>query len=112
MWARAGGDVHTGVQPALGTAGRLPYITMMLIVSCMNSTKVSPQARVLVTETVVPPTPEPHLSKELDIIMMAIPGGMERTREEYARLGSNLKLRLQRVVEMMSPYSILEFVVA
>lgn len=70
------------------------------------------QARVLLIETIVPPTPGPHLSKELDIIMLAIPGGMERTREEYASLGSNCGLRLQRVVETMSPYSILEFVAA
>src|SRR5262249_22437365 len=33
-------------------------------------------ARVLVIETVVPPTAGPHLSKELDIAMMALPGGM------------------------------------
>src|SRR2546429_1670132 len=43
-----------------------------------------PHARVLTIETVVPPTPGPHLSKELDIAMMALPGGMERTQEEYA----------------------------
>src|SRR5437868_809548 len=71
-----------------------------------------PHARVLIIETVVPPTPEPHLSKELDIAMMALPGGMERTREEYAGLASKCALRLQLVVETMSPYSILEMVAA
>lgn len=70
------------------------------------------QARVLVIETVVPLTPEPHLSKEMDIIMMAIPGGMERTQEEYAALASKCGLRLNRMVETMSPYSILEMVAA
>ena len=35
--------------------------------------------------------------------MMALPGGMERTREEYAGLASNLRLRLKRIVETMSP---------
>ena len=69
-------------------------------------------ARVLVIETVVPPTPGPHLSKELDIIMMAIPGGMERTQEEYAALASKCGLRLKLMVEMMSPYSILEMAAA
>jgi hypothetical protein len=61
---------------------------------------------------VVPPTPGPHLSKELDIVMMAIPGGMERTQDEYARLASKSALRLKRIVETMSPYSILEMVAA
>ena len=69
-------------------------------------------ARVLIIETVVPPTPEPHLSKELDIVMMAIPGGMERTQEEYAALAAKCSLRLNRIVNTMSPYSILEIVAA
>jgi hypothetical protein len=67
---------------------------------------------VLIIETVVPPTPEPHLSKELDIAMMALPGGMERTQEEYAALALKCGLRLQRVVGTMSPYSILEMTTA
>jgi hypothetical protein len=44
--------------------------------------------------------------------MMALPGGMERTQEEYVDLASKCALRLQRIVETMSPYSILELVVA
>jgi hypothetical protein len=69
-------------------------------------------ARVLIIETVVPPTPEPHLSKELDIVMMAIPGGMERTQDEYAALAAKCGLRLNRIVDTMSPYSILELAAA
>jgi hypothetical protein len=71
-----------------------------------------PHARVLIFETVVPPTSGPHLSKELDIAMMALPGGMERTQEEYAALASKSALRLQLMAETMSPYSILEMVAA
>jgi hypothetical protein len=67
---------------------------------------------VLIIETVVPPTPGPHLSKELDIAMMALPGGMERTQEEYAGLATQCALRLQLMVETASPYSILEMVAA
>ena len=69
-------------------------------------------ARVLIIETVVPATPGPHLSKELDIAMMALPGGKERTREEYADLAAKCGLRLKRMVETESPYSILEMVAA
>ena len=68
------------------------------------------RARVLIIETVVPDAPGPHLSKELDIVMMALPGGMERTQEEYARLAAKCALRLERMVETLSPYSVLEMV--
>jgi O-methyltransferase domain len=68
--------------------------------------------RVLIIETVVPTTPGPHLSKELDIAMMVLPGGKERTQEEYAALAAKCGLRLQKAVPTQSPYSILEFTAA
>ena len=67
-------------------------------------------ARVLMIETVVPDAPGPHLSKELDIIMMAIPNGMERTQDQYAALAAKCGLRMERVVETLTPYSVLEMV--
>jgi O-methyltransferase domain len=69
-------------------------------------------ARVLIIETVVRPSPGSHLSKELDIAMMTITGGMERTQDEYEGLASKSALRLKLMVETMSPYSILEMVAA
>lgn len=69
-------------------------------------------ARVLLIESVVPSSPEPHLSKELDIVMMVLPGGKERTKEEYAELVGKCGLRLKRVVDTRSPYSIVEIVAA
>jgi len=44
--------------------------------------------------------------------MMALPGGMERTQEEYASLAAQCALRLERMVETLSPYSVLEMVAA
>jgi hypothetical protein len=67
-------------------------------------------ARVLLVESVVPSSPDPHLSKALDIVMMVLPGGKERTKEEYADLAAKCDLRLKRVVETKSPYSIVELV--
>jgi hypothetical protein len=69
-------------------------------------------ARVLLVESVVPSSPGPHLSKELDIVMLVFPGGKERTKEEYADLGAKCGLRLKRVVDTKSPYSIIEMVAA
>jgi hypothetical protein len=67
-------------------------------------------ASVLIIETVVPKTDGPHLSKELDIAMLALPGGKERTQEEYVDLAARCGFRLNRIVETLSPYSILEMV--
>jgi hypothetical protein len=69
-------------------------------------------ARILLIESVVPSSPEPHLSKELDIVMMVLPGGKERTKEEYADLTAKCGLRLKHVTDTKSPYSIIEIVAA
>jgi hypothetical protein len=41
---------------------------------------MSKRARVLIIETVVPDAPGPHLSKELDIVMMAVPAAWSALR--------------------------------
>jgi hypothetical protein len=70
-----------------------------------------PQARVLIIETLVPETAGPHFGKTLDVIMLAVTGGRERTRTQYAGLLSAAGLRLERVVATRSEYSIIEAVV-
>jgi hypothetical protein len=69
-------------------------------------------ARVLIIETVVPATSEPHYSKLLDLEMLTSPGGVERTEEEYRELLAAAGLRLARIVPTLSPYSIVEAVKA
>ena len=43
-------------------------------------------ARLVVYELALPEGPEPHPAKTLDIVMLAVPGGRERTAAEYAAL--------------------------
>lgn len=43
-------------------------------------------ARLVVYELALPDGPEPHPAKTLDIVMLAVTGGRERTAEEYAAL--------------------------
>jgi len=64
-------------------------------------------AHLLVLESILPETPEPHLSKTLDIIMLTMTGGKERTRAEYDQLLSAGGFRLDRVVATTSPVSII-----
>lgn len=70
-----------------------------------------PQARLLVVETLVPETPGPHFGKTLDIIMLAITGGRERTAAELGDLLAATGFRLLRAIPTASQYSIVEAVV-
>ena len=45
-----------------------------------------PQSRLLIVETLVPETPGPHVGKSLDITMLAVTGGRERTEAQHAVL--------------------------
>jgi len=65
-------------------------------------------ARLLVVEGIVPPGNDPHFSKFFDLAMMAIPGGMERTEEEFRRLFEAAGFRLARIVSTRSWISTIE----
>ena len=62
----------------------------------------------LIVETLVPETPGPHFGKSLDIIMLAVTGGRERTAAQHAALLAAAGFRLARVLPTASQYSIVE----
>ncbi len=64
--------------------------------------------KVLIIEMVVPEGEEPSPSKSLDVLMLVIEGGKERTREEYRTLLATSGFRLTRVIPTKSPYSVIE----
>jgi hypothetical protein len=64
--------------------------------------------RVLVAETLVPPGDEPAHIKGIDVIMLAVTGGLERTERQYADLFQAAGLRLERVIHTPAQISILE----
>jgi hypothetical protein len=57
----------------------------------------------------MPVDDEPHLSKMLDLTMLAMTGGLERTEDEHRQLFEGAGLTFQRVVPTPTPIS---FVVA
>jgi O-methyltransferase domain/Dimerisation domain len=65
-------------------------------------------ARLLILETVLPAGDTPHPGKLLDIAMLVMPGGQERTEDEYGTLLSQAGFRLTRVVPTQSAVSIVE----
>jgi hypothetical protein len=69
-------------------------------------------ARLLIVEQLIPDVPGPHAAKLMDVIMLAITGGRERTPAEYATLLDAAGFRLARAIPTPSPFSIVEAVVA
>ena len=79
--------------------------------NCRKALAGKPNARVLLVDGVLTPGNDPHLVKFLDLEMMALPGGRERTEEEFRKLFASAGLRLQRVVPTKSPLCVVEAVV-
>jgi hypothetical protein len=69
---------------------------------------IEPGGKVLIVETVMPPGDTPDPIKLLDIAMLVMPGGQERTEEEYGAVLDQAGFRLARVVPTNSPVSVVE----
>jgi hypothetical protein len=69
---------------------------------------MAPGGRVLVVEHVIRPGNAPDWGKMLDINMLVLTGGRERTKEEFAALFKRAGLRLRRVHKTAAALSVLE----
>ena len=70
------------------------------------------QGKVILIESVIAPGNAPHFGKWIDIEMLAMAGGRERSEVDFAELFSQAGLRLSRVVPTKSPISVVEAVKA
>jgi hypothetical protein len=70
-----------------------------------------PGARVLVIEALVAEEPGPHVGKLVDVIMLAVTGGRERTQSQFSALLAAAGLRLLGVRPTAAQHSIVEAVV-
>ena len=74
-----------------------------------NCRKVIPKnGRLLIVEAVVPVGNEPSLAKDFDIVMLVLPGGIERTEEEYRLLFKQAGFRLSSITPTTSVVSVVE----
>ena len=64
--------------------------------------------RLLLVEGIMPSGNEPDFSKLLDLNMLLIPGGKERTEEEYRKLYEAAGFRLSAVIQTSSDVSVIE----
>lgn len=69
-------------------------------------------ATVLLVETVMPVGPERHWAKTLDVIMLGVTGGRERTQSDYDRLFTSAGLTPVRTIPTRTAFSIIEASVA
>jgi hypothetical protein len=85
--------------------------SLTILKNCSNAMK--PGSKLLVLEAVIPEGNVPHPGKFLDINMLAMTGGKERTEKEFAVLFSKAGLKLSKVIHTHSPmFSIVEVVKA
>jgi hypothetical protein len=80
----------------------------LILKNCRNSMR--PQGKVLAVECIVPEGDEPSFSKLLDLNMMVMTGGRERTEREFRELFGSSGLSITKVVSTPSPLRIIEAV--
>ena len=68
------------------------------------------KGKVILLESVIPAGSTPDLGKFIDIEMLLLPGGRERTADEFRSLFERSGFTMTRVVPMKSPLSVIEAV--
>lgn len=120
--AAAHGSARLSLQPGDFFADDLPAADAYLLMEVIHDWNDEDSARILsavrraaplhakllIIEAIVSEAPGPDFSKVLDVIMLAVTGGRERTPSEYEALLSRAGFRLERIIPTHSQYSIIE----
>jgi len=69
---------------------------------------IAPDGRLVAVEMVVPEQIQPDFVHVMDLNMLVMTGGLERTAKEYETLFAKAGFRLSRVVPTESPFSVIE----
>lgn len=69
-----------------------------------------PQSKLLVVEMVVPDKPEPSLVPLLDLAMLVLFGGRERSERDFASLLMQAGYRIERIIPTAGLFSVIEAV--
>lgn len=81
---------------------------LTILKNCHRALADKPNAKVILLEAVLPAGNEPHLGKFIDLEMLMMPGGRERTEKEFRTLFAKAGFQLTRVVPNKSPLSVVE----
>jgi O-methyltransferase domain/Dimerisation domain len=107
------GDFFESV-PAGGDAYIMKHIihdwdearAIMILKNCRRA--MHEDARLLIVEEVIPCGDEPSIGKFIDLEMLLMPGGRERTEAEYRTLFEAAGFKLTRITPTQSPLSVIE----
>jgi hypothetical protein len=80
--------------------------SVQILKNCRKA--VPPHGRILIVEFSVPSANEASLGKDADMIMLAFPGGAERTEAEYRALFEQSGFRLSKVTPTRSAVCVVE----
>jgi hypothetical protein len=69
---------------------------------------MKPGGRVILLESVLTPANQPDLGKLIDLEMLLMPGGRERTADEFRVLFGGAGFTVTRILPTASPLSIIE----
>ena len=83
---------------------------LTILTNCRRA--MGPKSRLLIVEFVLPEGNAFHVGKMTDMIMLTIPGGEERTEQQYRELLAKAGFRLERAVGTESAASVVEAVMA
>jgi hypothetical protein len=108
-----GGDFFQSV-PAGADAYLLRHIihdwddenAITILHNCRDA--LGPHGKLLLVEFVIPPGNGPFFGKLLDLNMLLIPGGMERTEHEYRELLQDAGLKLEKIIPTSGELSVIE----
>jgi hypothetical protein len=81
-----------------------------ILKNCLRSLNKTGVRKILLVEMLLSEMNEPHVSKFMDIEMLMLPGGRERTKQQFADLFDKAGLELKRVVPTKGPLVVLEAV--
>ena len=111
----ASGDFFKAV-PAGGDAYIMKHIihdwdderSMAILKNVRTALAGKPEGKLILIEAVIQPGNQPDFSKLIDIEMMLLPGGRERTADEFAALFTRAGFELTRIVPTPSPLCVIE----
>ena len=81
---------------------------VIILRNCRQAMRAA--GRLLLLETVVPENDAMHFSKSLDLNMLAMSSGRERTRTEFCTLLTAAGFRMSRIIATVAPQSLIEAV--
>ena len=83
--------------------------SVTILKNCASALR-DPAGKICLLEMPIGPLNEPGMAKWIDMEMLAVAGGRERTEAEYEALFAKAGLRLGRVVRTASPIAVIEAV--